>query len=200
MVENIEWLGHATFRITGEKKIYIDPWKIREKDEADIIIISHSHYDHLSVPDVEKIQVDKSVIITTADSASKLSGDIKILTPGENVDVNGVIIEAVCSYNVDKDFHPKSNNWLGFIVNINKKRIYYAGDTDYIPEMMDLGDIDIALLPVGGTYTMTSEEAARAANAFKPGLAIPYHWGDIVGSREDAERFKELFKGETEIL
>ncbi|MBI5183504.1 MAG: MBL fold metallo-hydrolase [Nitrospinae bacterium] len=200
MVENIKWLGHATFRITGEKKIYIDPWKIKDKDEADIILISHSHYDHLSVPDVEKVQGDNSVIITTTDSVSKLSGKIRTLLPREKVEVDGVIIEGVSSYNVNKKFHPKSNNWLGFIININKKRIYYAGDTDYIPEMRDLMDIDIALLPVGGTYTMTGEEAANAANVFKPRLAIPSHWGDIVGSRKDAESFKRLFKGETEIL
>jgi len=200
MIENIKWLGHATFKIVNKKVIYIDPWKVKEKDSADIVLVSHSHFDHLSIEDVEKVRGDKGIVITTSDSASQLKGDVRTLAPGAKINIDDILIEGVPSYNINKDFHPRNNNWLGFIITVNGKRIYYAGDTDATPEMKSLINIDIALLPVGGTYTMTCEEAAKAANAFKPKIAVPYHWGDIVGSKSDAEKFKELFEGETRIL
>ena len=200
MIENIKWLGHATFKIVNKKVIYIDPWKVKEKDSADIILVSHSHFDHLSIEDVEKVRGEGGIVVTTSDSASQLSGDVRILAPSAKINIDDILIEGVPSYNIGKDFHPRNNNWLGFIITINGKRIYYAGDTDATPEMKMLTNIDIALLPVGGTYTMTCKEAADAANAFKPKIAVPYHWGDIVGSKSDAEKFKELFEGETRIL
>lgn len=200
MIENIIWLGHATFKIVNKKVLYIDPWKVKEKDSADIILVSHSHFDHLSIEDVEKVRGEGGIVITTPDSASQLSGDVRTLAPGGKINIDDILIEGVPSYNIGKDFHPRDNSWLGFIITVNGKRIYYAGDTDVTPEMKMLTNIDIALLPVGGTYTMTCEEAADAANAFKPKIAIPYHWGDIVGSKSDAEKFKELFEGETVIL
>ena len=200
MIENIIWLGHATFKIVNKKVLYIDPWKVKEKDSADIILVSHSHFDHLSIEDVEKVRGEGVIVITTPDSASQLSGDVRTLAPGGKINIDDILIEGVPSYNIGKDFHPRDNSWLGFIITVNGKRIYYAGDTDVTPEMKMLTNIDIALLPVGGTYTMTCEEAADAANAFKPKIAIPYHWGDIVGSKSDAEKFKELFEGETVIL
>jgi L-ascorbate metabolism protein UlaG (beta-lactamase superfamily) len=200
VIENIIWLGHATFKIVNKKVIYIDPWKVKEKDSADIILVSHSHFDHLSIEDVEKVRGEGGIVVTTSDSASQLSGDVRTLAPGAKINIDDILIEGVPSYNIGKDFHPRNNNWLGFIITINGKRIYYAGDTDATPEMKMLTNIDIALLPVGGTYTMTCKEAADAANAFKPKIAVPYHWGDIVGSKSDAEKFKELFEGKTVIL
>jgi L-ascorbate metabolism protein UlaG (beta-lactamase superfamily) len=200
MIENLQWLGHATFKITDKKIIYIDPWKVKKKDSADIILISHSHYDHLAVGDIEKVKGDKGVIVTNAECASKLSGEVKTVVPGGRVTIDSVLIETIPAYNINKNFHPRSDDGLGFIINISGKRIYYAGDTDVTPEMKALTDIDIALLPVGGTYTMTAEEAAGAANAFRPKIAVPYHWGDIVGSRNDAEKFQKLFQGEARIL
>ena len=200
MIEKVQWLGHATFKITDQKIIYIDPWKVKKEDSADIILISHAHYDHLAAEDVEKVKGDKGVIVTNAECASKLSGEVKILAPGGKVSIDDVLIETIPAYNINKDFHPRSDDGLGFIINISGKRIYYAGDTDVTPEMKALTNIDIAFLPVGGTYTMTAAEAAEAANAFKPKIAVPYHWGDIVGSRSDAEKFQGLFQGETRIL
>ena len=200
MIEKVQWLGHATFKITDQKIIYIDPWKVKKEDSADIILISHAHYDHLAAEDVEKVKGDKGVIVTNAECASKLSGEVKILAPGGKVSIDDVLIETIPAYNINKDFHPRSDDGLGFIINISGKRIYYAGDTDVTPEMKALTNIDIALFPVGGTYTMTAEEAAGAANAFRPKIAVPYHWGDIVGSRSDAEKFQGLFQGETRIL
>jgi len=190
-LENIFWLGHSTVRIDGEKVIYIDPWKLRDPKEADLILISHSHRDHLSVEDVEKIQKNDTVIITTQDCAGELSGNVRIVKPGDTVRVGEIEVEAVSSYNIGKAFHPKENNWLGFVVTVMGKRIYYCGDTDIIPEMESIR-ADIMLVPVGGTYTMNAEEAALAVNMIRPGVAIPVHYGDIVGSEEDARRFKGL--------
>ena len=191
MLENMFWLGHSTIRIDGEKVIYIDPWKLRDPKGADLILISHSHHDHLSPEDVEKIQRNDTVIITTQDCATELSGDVRVVKPGDTVRIGEIEVEAVRSYNIGKAFHPKENNWLGFVVTVMGKRIYYCGDTDLIPEMESIS-ADIVIAPVGGIYTMNAEEAARAVNMIKPETAIPIHYGDIVGSVEDAERFRDL--------
>ena len=204
MQENIFWLGHSSIRITGEKVIYIDPWKIGGGEKADLILISHSHFDHLSVEDVEKIRKPETVILTTPDSAAKLAGDVREIRPGESAVVAGILVEAVPAYNTVRmrspgvPFHPREEGWLGFVVTAGGKRIYYAGDTDLTPEMKDVR-ADIAILPVGGTYTMNAEEAAELANLIRPEAAIPIHWGDIVGSAADAERFKALCRVPVEI-
>jgi L-ascorbate metabolism protein UlaG (beta-lactamase superfamily) len=200
MVENIHWLGHDTFKIVGEKIIYTDPFKIKKKDSADIILITHEHYDHCSPDDVKKIQGPKTIIVTTSDCAKKLSGNIKKIKPGEKINVEGIEIEAVPAYNTNKQFHTKDKGWVGFIFKVNKQRIYIAGDTDYIPEMKTFKDIDIALLPVSGTYVMTAEEAVRAALEIKPKIAIPMHFGSIVGNRNDAERFANSLKGKIDVV
>jgi len=191
VVENIFWHGHATIRIDGEKVIYIDPWKLRDPKGADLILISHSHHDHLSPEDIRKIQKKDTVIITTQDCAGELSGEVRIVKPGDVVQVGEILVEAVHSYNIGKAFHPKQNDWLGFVVTVMGKRIYYCGDTDLIPEMESIS-ADIVIVPVGGTYTMNAEEAALAVNMIRPRVAIPIHYGDIVGSIEDAERFRDL--------
>lgn len=191
MRDRIFWLGHSTVKITGEKVIYVDPWKLKSAEPADLILISHSHYDHLSAEDVAKIRKADTVILATPDAASALTGDVRALRPGDKVTVQGVAVEAVPSYNTNKAFHPRNNDWIGFVVTVGGQRIYYAGDTDVVPEMNHIR-ADIAIVPVGGTYTMTAEEAAQAVHAIRPKLAIPIHYGDIVGSRADAERFAAL--------
>ena len=200
MLENITWLGHAGFKIKGEKIVYIDPFKINDAEPADIIIITHEHFDHLSPDDIKKIQTGKTIIVTTPDCYSKVSGNVKTISPGKTLDIGGIKIEAVPAYNINKQFHPKANSWIGVIVTINGKRIYHAGDTDNIPEMATLRNIDIALLPVSGTYVMTAEEAADAASKIMPKVAVPMHYGAIVGTKADAERFKKLCKCRVEIL
>jgi len=199
VLENIKWLGHASFVIEAEKIIYIDPWKLKDGEPADIILITHDHYDHCCPEDVQKIQKSDTVIVTTPDAATKLKGDVRTVKPGDRLTINGVDIEALPAYNLRKQFHPKENNWVGFIVTIGGTRIYHTGDTDFIPEMKDV-KTDIALVPVGGTYTMDAEEAAKAVNTFMPKVAIPMHWGDIVGSEKDAQRFQELAQCEVRIL
>ncbi len=199
MVKNIHWLGHDTFKITGEKVIYTDPFKINKEDTADIILITHEHFDHCSPEDVKKIQGPNTVIVATADCAGKLSGQIKQVKPGDKIKVEGIEIEAVPSYNTNKQFHPKGNGWVGYIFTVGGQRIYIAGDTDYIPEMKNF-KADIALLPVSGTYVMTADEAVKAALDIKPKIAIPMHYGSIVGTNKDAKKFSEGLKGKIEVV
>ena len=198
MLDKIYWLGHSSIKIKGDKTVYIDPWKLRDSDPADLILISHSHGDHLSPGDVEKIHKDDTVIITTEDCAVQLSGDVRVVKPGDEIQVGEIKVDAVPSYNTNKAFHPRQNKWVGFIITMEGSRIYYCGDTDFIPEMKEI-KADIMIVPVGGTYTMTAEEAAEAVNLIKPGISIPVHYGDIVGSIKDAEKFKALCEVPVEI-
>ena len=199
MAQKIVWLGHDGFRIDVEKTIYIDPYEISPGPKADLILVSHEHFDHCSPEDVSKIQGEGTVIITEKTSAEKLTGDVRIIAPGESMSLGEIKIEALPSYNRDKDFHPKQKACLGFIVEVNGVRIYHAGDTDFIPEMKDL-KVDIALLPVSGTYVMTAEQAVEAALAIQPKLAIPMHYGAIVGDDKDALAFKESLEGKIDVL
>ena len=199
MAQKMVWLGHDCFRIDAEKIIYFDPYDISPGPKADLILISHEHFDHCSPDDVSKIQDSGTVIVTDKASAEKLTGDVRIIAPGESMSIGEVKIEAVPSYNRDKDFHPKQKAWLGFIVEIEGARIYHAGDTDFIPEMKDF-KVDIALLPVSGTYVMTADQAVEAALAIQPGLAIPMHYGAIVGNDKDALAFKEGLEGKIDVL
>ena len=199
MLENIHWLGHDTFKIAGEKTIFTDPYHIAKKEVADIILITHGHYDHCSPDDVMKIQGPETVIITTADCASKLSGDIRKVKPGDTVTVGKITVEAVPAYNIGKEFHPKANGWVGYVITVNDKRIYLAGDTDRIPEMKSI-KADIALLQVSGTYVMTADEAALAAVDIRPDVAIPMHYGSIVGTSADAKTFAEKLKGKIKVV
>jgi L-ascorbate metabolism protein UlaG (beta-lactamase superfamily) len=200
VVKNMTWLGHDGFLIKGGGKvIVIDPFQVTECEPADIILVSHDHYDHCSPDDIKKIQKDTTIIVTEADSAKKLSGQVKVMQPGDKITVSGIPVEAVPAYNTNKSFHPKDNGWLGFILTVDGVRIYHAGDTDHIPEMGSF-QVDIALLPVSGTYVMTAEEAVEAAKKIKPKVVIPMHYGAIVGSANDAQRFTEALRGICEVV
>ncbi|MFH0974521.1 MAG: MBL fold metallo-hydrolase [Spirochaetota bacterium] len=198
-MEHIKWLGHAGFSVTaGGKVIFIDPYEIGDCGKADIILITHSHYDHCSVPDINKIKTPSTIFVTEKDSAAILSGDVCVVKPGDKISVSGIEIEAVPAYNINKNFHPKQNNWLGFILTIGNNIIYHAGDTDLVPEM-DSFTADIALLPVSGTYVMTADEAVEAAKRIKPKIAVPMHYDTIVGSKNDAMKFKNSLEGFCEV-
>ena len=208
MTERLHWLGHSSFRWEGSKTIYFDPWKLQKNSKrADIICISHEHFDHLSKPDISAISSPDTVIVTCQACARQISSlrggckEIKAMDPGDSCEVGGVNIKAAPSYNTNKEFHPKGTKKLGFIVTMDGISIYHAGDTDRIPDMDGL-KCDVALLPVSGTYVMTADEAAEAAIAINPKVAIPMHYGDIVGTGDDAKRFEYALRGkvETKIL
>jgi len=199
MIKKIHWLGHDGFRIDSGKVIYFDPFQIKSAVPADIIFISHDHFDHCSEDDIKKIQKKDTVIVTDAVTAKKLKGSIRVVKPGDTLTVENIAVEVVPSYNTNKTFHPKASGMLGFIVTIEGVRIYHAGDTDFIPEMNSI-KTDIALLPVSGTYVMTAAEAVQAALAIKPAVAIPMHFNAIVGSEKDAALFKEKLAGKIEVV
>jgi len=199
LLQNLYWLGHDSFRLDGPPVIYFDPWKLPPgSPAADLVLVSHEHGDHCSPADVKKVSGPKTTVIANPTAATKLPG-ARILRPGEHLTVGQAIVEAVPAYNVSKfrspgnPFHPKQAEHNGYIVTVGDERLYHAGDTDHIPEM-DSWECDVALLPVSGTYVMTAEEAAEAAKAIKPRVAVPMHWGDkeVVGTLADAERFKKL--------
>jgi L-ascorbate metabolism protein UlaG (beta-lactamase superfamily) len=198
--EKVKWLGHASFRIDGSKStVYIDPWKLQSAVPADVICITHSHFDHLSEDDVKKIRKPTTVIVGPADCRGGFGEAFKTIAPGGSQTIGDVTVEAVPAYNTDKDFHPKKNNWVGYIVTVDGTRIYHSGDTDVIPEMADL-EVDVALLPVGGTYTMTVKQAAEAVKKLKPKVAVPMHCGDIVGTLQDRKAFEEACEASVVIL
>ena len=200
-LKGLTWLGHASFKLVrGGVTLYFDPWQVEgEPHDADLILISHPHFDHLDTDSVARIARADTMIVTVADCADKLReakvpGAINLVKPGDQLRLKGVSIEAVPAYNTNKTFHPKGNGWVGFIVEAEGTRIYHAGDTDFIPEMRTW-KVDAALLPVSGTYVMTAEEAAEAAKVMNPKVAVPMHYGAIVGTAADAKRFQELCGG-----
>ncbi|MBI2630017.1 MBL fold metallo-hydrolase [Candidatus Pacearchaeota archaeon] len=205
MVEGleIEWTGHSGFFILDKKKIYIDPFQlVGEREKADIILVTHSHYDHCSIEDLRKIARDGTIIVAPADCQSKIGKikekiDLKIMEPGQELVLGEVKIKAIPSYNVGKSFHTKADYWNGYLININGKKVYHSGDSDLIPEMNSLeGDVDIALLPVSGITTMNAQEAMRAAVLIRPKVVIPMHYGNIMGGREDSFKFLDLCDAE----
>lgn len=202
----INWLGHDSFKVTYQDKIiYFDPYKIEPAGYADLILITHAHHDHCSPEDIEKIRKKSTLIIAPPDCTAKLGHNTKIIKPGQTLEIEDIKITAVPAYNTHRfrspgiPYHPKESNWVGFILNLNRVKIYHAGDTDKIPEMKDI-QCDIALLPVGGTYTMDAQEASQAANEIKPDIAIPMHWGTLIGSEKDARLFSEKTEVEVKIL
>jgi L-ascorbate metabolism protein UlaG (beta-lactamase superfamily) len=202
-LQKLRWLGHDSFLYVGPPTIYFDPWKLPKGDlpKADIVLVSHEHGDHCSPPDVKRVSDAHTVIVTDQTAASKLRGDVRALRHGDTLVVGQVTVEAVPAYNVSKFrspgvlFHPKSGLHNGYVVGVSGERIYFAGDTDHIPEMAGIR-CDIALLPVSGTYVMTAQEAAEAAKVIAPQIAVPMHYGaGVVGTRADAELFRELYGG-----
>ena len=201
MGTTLQWLGHAGFKICHEDTvIYIDPWKLKDSPhDATLVLVSHSHYDHYSPEDIARISGAETKLVASADVVTKEKNGEMILH-GLTIESGGVRVSGVAAYNPSKQFHPKSNNWVGFVIEVGSKRIYYAGDTDLTKEMKSLKEIDVALLPVGGTYTMDAADAAEATKYIKPERAIPYHWGDIVGSRADAEAFADAAECKVQVL
>ena len=198
MLDNIEVLYHSSIKINKEKTIYIDPFKIdKNYNDADMIFITHDHYDHYSEEDIDKVKKANSIFIVPENLLKKLikkginDENIITLAPEDIEIIDGIKIEAIHSYNIDKPFHPKEKNWLGYIIEIDGVRYYISGDTDITRENKKV-KCDVAFVPVGGTYTMNFSEAAQLVNIIKPKIAVPIHYGSIVGTKQDATDFIKL--------
>ncbi|MDI6852348.1 MAG: MBL fold metallo-hydrolase [Deltaproteobacteria bacterium] len=198
VLSRLGWLGYASFIYEGPPVIYFDPFGLHRTQPADIILVTHEHPQHCSVADIEKVRRAWTVVVSDKKAAAKIEAPVLALEPGEEATVGGTLIQAVPAYNLETHFHPKRAGYLGFIVTVEGLRIYYAGDTDFIPEMADF-QVDVAILPVCGFTVMNVEEAARAALALKPQVAVPMHFGGTLGTLEDAETFRALLKGKVRV-
>lgn len=215
IIENIDihWLGHDGFKIKADNKIiYIDPFKIKQQNEkADFLFITHEHFDHCSIEDIEKVLKEDTKIIAPAECQSvilrlKIKNHIQIVEPNKRYKVKDLEFYTTPAYNINKFrspgavYHPKIDEKVGYVINLAGKNILHTGDSDAIQELLELKNIDIALVPVSGTYVMTPEEAANLVNIIKPKYVIPMHYGEIVGTIENAKKFKELCKSNVIIL
>lgn len=198
MLNNIEVLYHSSIRINKEKTIYIDPFKIdRNYNDADIIFITHDHYDHYSEEDIDKVINENTVIVIPEELLTKVlkkginKDAIITVEPNKKYMVQGIKFETVPAYNTNKTFHPKENGWVGYVIELNDVKYYIAGDTDITEENKKV-KCDVAFVPVGGTYTLDFKEAAQLVNEIQPKVAVPIHYGSVVGTKQDAEEFIKL--------
>lgn len=204
--QSIEWLGHAGFRLrVAGKIVYIDPYRAGGGPPADLILITHDHFDHFSPDDLRSVSSDGTKVIAPATVTEQLDVSALSISPEQTLELEGMDVTAVAAYNTNKmdsegkPFHPREAGWVGYVINAAGQQIYHSGDTDVIPEMDDAAGVDVALLPVSGTYVMTAPEAVEAARRIAPKLAIPMHWGTVVGSRADAEEFARAAPVEVQI-
>ncbi len=198
MLENIEVLYHSSIRINKDKIIYIDPFKIdKNYNDADIVFITHDHYDHYSEEDIDKVINKNTTIIIPEELLTKLlrkginKNAIITVEPNVKYMVQGIKFETIPAYNTNKSFHPKENDWVGYIITLNDIRYYIAGDTDITEENRKV-KCDVAFVPVGGTYTMDFKEAAQLINEIQPEIAVPIHYGSVIGTEQDASDFIKL--------
>lgn len=194
LLEGIRWLGHASFRVDGGVTVYVDPWNLGPGPHvpADLVLITHPHYDHCSPSDLARIPgIDGAEIVTVADGAAKVGRPCRVIAPGGRTRVKGVDVTAVAAYNRGRPHHPRSNGWAGFLFRMDGRTVYHAGDTDRIPEMAEIR-CHVALLPVGGGFTMDADEAALAAGDMKAEIAAPMHYGTVTESDEEGRRFLRI--------
>ena len=204
MLDNVEVLIHSSIRINKGLTIYFDPYKInKDYNDADIVFITHSHYDHYSEDDLKKVIKDNTIIVIHSDLEIKAlefgfdKEHIIVVKPSGEYNVLGINFKTIPAYNTNKNFHPKVNNWAGYIINLDNTNYYIAGDTDKTPENKQV-KCDVAFVPIGGTYTMNTFEAAELVNEIKPKVVVPIHYGLIVGTKEDAINFKNLIDKDIE--
>ena len=196
MLEGFKWYRQSAFRVTdGERTIYIDPWGTGDAEPAaDLILITHAHFDHFQPEEIERLRTAQTSIVAPHDVAAELSGNITPVAPGESHEVAGVRFSTVPAYNVAEErlqMHPKKNRWVGYILELGGSTYYHAGDTDHTPELDDV-KTGVALVPIGGTYTMDAIEAAGLVASIAPRIAVPMHFGFVVGSPADGDRFRQL--------
>jgi L-ascorbate metabolism protein UlaG (beta-lactamase superfamily) len=194
MLDRITWFRQsALLWQDGEQRIYVDPWGTPEDAApADVILITHAHGDHLQPDEIARLSTPSTKLVAPHDVAKELSGDVTPVAPGESHEVGGLRFTTVPAYNTAEErleMHPKANRWVGYILELGGSAYYHAGDTDHVAELEDV-KTDVAFVPVGGTYTMDVDEAAGFVKAFAPKLAVPFHYGFVVGSAGDGERFR----------
>ena len=207
MIDKIHWLGHDSFRLDGSQTVYIDPWKLGAgAPPADVVLVTHDHFDHLSLGDIRKLATPATTVVGPASVTAQVEGIATVtVAPGDTVTVGTVTVSAVPAYNIDKfrapgePFHPRAAGYVGYIVELDGRRIYHAGDTDAIPEMSGIR-CDVALLPVSGTYVMTAAEAVTASGMIEASVIVPMHFADIVGSAADAAYLRDHSPVPVEIL
>jgi L-ascorbate metabolism protein UlaG (beta-lactamase superfamily) len=204
MLDRFTWFRQSAFLYRGDGlTVYIDPWGVTTDDKADVLFITHAHYDHFQPDEIEKVRKRDTKIFAPADVARELSGNVTPVKPGDAIDAGVLKAQAVPAYNTAEErleMHPKKNNWVGYVITLGANTYYHAGDTDHAPELSKVR-ADVAFLPIGGTYTMDAVEAAEMAKAMGPKLAVPMHFGFVVGTPSDAERFaKEADPVKVQIL
>ena len=211
LIDSLEWLGHSGFRIrVGGAVVYLDPYRVPDgAPPADLILVTHGHYDHFSPQDIERLSARTTRLVGPAAVAERVGGQVHSIAPGELLEdelVRGVHVRAIAAYNTSKrnadgnPFHPRDAGWVGYELNVRGERLYHSGDTDVIPEMDSVTGVDVALLPVSGVYVMTAQEAAEAARRIQPRVAVPMHWGEHLGTERDARTFAERAGVEVRIL
>ena len=204
MIEKIKLISQSALRINNGKIFYFDPYKITEeyKNDADYIFITHSHYDHFSKEDILKIKKESTKIIIPSDLYNECVNmdflEVLVVEPNKEYVIDDISFKTVPAYNINKDFHKKEYNWVGYLINMNNNTLYIAGDTDNIPEIRNV-KCDIAFVPVGGTYTMNYDEAVELIKEMKPSLAVPIHYKTVVGTTQDAYNFKKELEGTIEV-
>lgn len=206
MLDNVTVLCHSSIKFNKEKTIYIDPYKIdRDYMDADIIFITHDHYDHYSEEDIKMIKKDDTIIVAPISMRGKIleygfkENSIIAVEPNKKYAIDKINFETIPSYNINKEFHPKVNNWVGYIIEINSTRYYIAGDTDITEENKKV-KCDVAFIPVGGKFTMDYKEASVLANIIKPQIVVPIHYGSIIGTKQDAIEFSKLLDSKIECI
>jgi L-ascorbate metabolism protein UlaG (beta-lactamase superfamily) len=205
--DGIHWLGHDSFRLEGSVTVYIDPWELAEgQPTADVILVTHDHFDHLSLPDIDRLSGPETVVVGPSAVTAHVRGhDTVTLAPGRSAEVRGVKVTAVHAYNTTKFrqpgqvYHPRDDDHVGYVVELDGRRVYHAGDTDLIPEMDEIR-CDVALIPVSGTFVMTADEAALACGSISAAVVVPMHYAKIVGDASDAERLGALCGARVVIL
>ena len=206
MLEGVKINCHSSIKILKDKIVYIDPFRINEvPHDADYIFITHSHYDHFSTQDILKVAKIDTVFVSVQDTKSTLElmgipeEQIIIVEPNKNYEIKDIKFETFNAYNINKKFHLKENDWVGYLIELNKNKYYIAGDTDNIEEIQNI-KCDVAFIPIGGTYTMNAKEAAEFANKLDTKIVVPTHYGELVGTEKDLEEFKEIVNKEIKVL
>ena len=206
MLEEVKINCHSSIKIQKDKTIYVDPFRIKnEFHDADFVFITHSHYDHFSTEDILKISNSRTIFITVLETKSGLEAlgipedQIIVVKPNNEYEIKGIKFKTVPAYNKNKNFHPKENNWVGYIIELNDTKYYIAGDTDNIQEIQNI-ECDVAFLPIGGKYTMNAEEAAELADKIDAKVVVPIHYGTLVGTKEDLKEFIKLTNKKVEDL